>query len=78
MADDARRAYIGVLRRTIAFYEENLIHLGKLAGVAVEMIRPELSDDDEVLARAGLRCGGISMARGTSAWMMGRPRVVSR
>ena len=54
VADDARRAYIGVLRQTIAFYEENLIHLGKLAGVAVEMIRPELSDDDEVLARAGL------------------------
>jgi chromosome segregation ATPase len=54
VADDARRAYIGVLRQTIAFYEENLTHLGKLAGVAVEMIRPELSDDDEVLARAGL------------------------
>jgi len=54
VADDARRAYIGVLRQTVVFYEENLIRLGKLAGVAVEMIRPELSDDDEVLARAGL------------------------
>ena len=54
VADDARRAYIGVLRQTVAFYEENLIRLGKLAGVAVEMIRPQLSDDDEVLARAGL------------------------
>jgi chromosome segregation protein len=54
VADEARRVYIGVLRQTIAFYEENLIHLGKLAGVAVEMVRPQLSDDDEVLARAGL------------------------
>jgi chromosome segregation protein len=54
VADEARRAYIGVLRQTVAFYEENLVRLGKLAGVAVEMIRPQLSDDDEVLARAGL------------------------
>jgi chromosome segregation protein len=54
VAEDARRAYVGVLRQTIAFYEENLIHLGKLAGVAVEMERPQLSDDDAVLAQAGL------------------------
>ena len=54
VADDARRAYIGVLRQTVVFYEENLIHLGKLAGVAVEVIRPQLSDDDAVLAQAGL------------------------
>jgi chromosome segregation protein len=54
VAEDARRAYIGVLRQTVTFYEENLIHLGKLAGVAVEVIRPQLSDDDEVLAQAGL------------------------
>ena len=54
VADDARRAYIGVLRQTVAFYEENLIHLGKLAGVAVEVVRPQLSDDDEVLAQAAL------------------------
>jgi DNA repair exonuclease SbcCD ATPase subunit len=54
VADDARRAYIGVLRQTVAFYEENLIHLGKLAGVAVEVVRPQLSDNDEVLAQAAL------------------------
>jgi chromosome segregation protein len=54
VADDARRAYVGVLRQTITFYEENLIHLGKLAGVAVELARPQLSDDDEALAQAGL------------------------
>jgi chromosome segregation protein len=54
VAADARGAYIGVLRQTVTFYEENLVRLGKLAGVAVEMIRPQLSDDDEVLARAGL------------------------
>jgi chromosome segregation protein len=54
VADDARRAYIGVLRQTVVFYDENLIHLGKLAGVAVEVVRPQLSDDDEVLAQAGL------------------------
>jgi chromosome segregation protein len=54
VADDARRAYVGVLRQTIAFYEENLVHLGKLAGVAVEVLRPQLSDDDETLTQAGL------------------------
>ncbi len=54
VADNARRAYIGVLRQTVAFYEESLKHLGKLAGVAVEMVRPQLSDDDDVLAQAGL------------------------
>ena len=54
VADDARRAYIGVLRQTIAFYEENLLHLGKLAGVGVDVLRPQLSDDDSVLAQAGL------------------------
>jgi chromosome segregation protein len=54
VADNARHAYMGVLRQTVAFYEENLIHLGKLAGVAVEMVRPQLSDEDEVLAQAGL------------------------
>jgi chromosome segregation ATPase len=54
VADDARRAYIGVLRQTLAFYEENLIHLGKLAGVAVEVVRPQLSNDDEALAQASL------------------------
>jgi chromosome segregation protein len=54
VADDARRAYIGVLRQTLAFYEENLLHLGKLAGVAVEVVRPQLSDDDAALAQASL------------------------
>lgn len=54
VADDARRAYIGVLRQTVAFYEENVGHLGKLAGVGVDVIRPQLTDEDSVLAQAGL------------------------
>jgi chromosome segregation ATPase len=54
VADNARRAYVGVLRQTVIFYEENLVHLGKLANVAVDMVRPPFSEDDEELARAGL------------------------
>ncbi|MBI3327104.1 MAG: AAA family ATPase [Nitrospinae bacterium] len=54
VADEARRAYIGVLRQTVAFYEENLVRLGKLAGVGIDAVRPQLSDDDRVLAQAGL------------------------
>ncbi len=54
VADDARHAYIGVLRQTLAFYEESLLHLGKLAGVGVDVVRPQLSDDDSALAQAGL------------------------
>lgn len=54
VAENARRAYVGVLRQTVAFYEENLIYLGKLANVAVEVVRPPFSEDDEELARAGL------------------------
>lgn len=54
VADNARRAYVGVLRQTVTFYEESLVHLGKLANVAIEMVRPPFSEDDEELARAGL------------------------
>jgi DNA repair exonuclease SbcCD ATPase subunit len=54
VADNARRAYVGVLRQTVTFYEENLVSLGKLANVAVEVLRPPFSEDDEELARAGL------------------------
>jgi chromosome segregation ATPase len=54
VADNARRAYIGVLRQTVAFYEDNLHHLGRLAGVGVEVVRPQLREDDEELAQAGL------------------------
>jgi chromosome segregation protein len=54
VADNARRAYVGVLRQTVTFYGENLVRLGKLANVAVEVVHPPFSEDDEALARAGL------------------------
>jgi DNA repair exonuclease SbcCD ATPase subunit len=52
--DNARGAYINVLRATVRQYGRNLRSLGELAGVAVETEQPQLENDDVVLAQAGL------------------------
>lgn len=54
VTNDARDAYINVLRGSIRFYERNLKKLGQLAGVGIEVIKPQLSNDDSVLKEAGL------------------------
>lgn len=54
ITNDARDAYINVLRGSIRFYERNLKKLGQLAGVGIEVIKPQLFNDDTVLKEAGL------------------------
>lgn len=54
LTDDARAAYIQVLRNTVRGYGRNLKRLGELAGVDVHVIPPHLENDDVVLAQAGL------------------------
>ncbi len=54
VTEEARAAYINVLRASIRFYEQNLRALAGLAGVEIEVIKPHLENDDTVLREAGL------------------------
>lgn len=54
ITDEARGAYINVLRATVRHYARNLRALGELCGINVEVDPPELSNDDLALAQAGL------------------------
>ncbi|MBX9266447.1 ATP-binding protein [Chromobacterium violaceum] len=54
LTDEARAAYIGKLRATVRAYGQNVKRLGELAGIQVEVELPQLSNDDAVLAQAGL------------------------
>jgi len=52
--DEARNAYLAVLRATLRQYARNLRHLAELAGIGVEMDLPEFGHDDLALAQSGL------------------------
>jgi chromosome segregation ATPase len=54
LTDEARAAYISKLKATLRVYSKNLLHLGKLAGIEVEMEMPRLENDDAILSSAGL------------------------
>lgn len=54
ITDEARGAYINVLRATVRQYARNLRALGELSGINVEVDQPELANDDVALAQAGL------------------------
>jgi chromosome segregation ATPase len=54
LTSDAREAYLGKLRATVRAYGHNVKRLGELAGIGVEVELPTLSNDDAVLAQAGL------------------------
>ena len=54
ITDEARGAYINVLRATVRAYAKNLRALGELAGINVDVEQPELANDDVALAQAGL------------------------
>ncbi|WP_137935860.1 ATP-binding protein [Chitinivorax sp. B] len=54
LCDDARGAYINVLRNTVRRYAKNIRSLGELAGIEVHADTPHLENDDIVLAQAGL------------------------
>ncbi|UXI68561.1 ATP-binding protein [Tahibacter amnicola] len=54
ITDEARGAYINVLRATVRAYAKNLKALGELSGINVEVDQPELANDDLALAQAGL------------------------
>lgn len=54
VADEARGAYINVLRATVRRYGRNVRSLGELAAIGVEVEPPHLENDDTVLAQAGL------------------------
>ncbi|MBB5017838.1 chromosome segregation ATPase [Chitinivorax tropicus] len=54
LCDDARGAYINVLRNTVRRYAKNIRALGELAGIEVHADMPHLENDDIVLAQAGL------------------------
>lgn len=54
ITDEARGAYINVLRATVRQYAKNLRALGELSGINVEVDQPELANDDIALAQAGL------------------------
>lgn len=54
VADNARAAYINVLRATVRQYGRNVRSLGEVAGIGVEVDPPHLENDDVVLAQAGL------------------------
>lgn len=54
ITDEARGAYINVLRATVRQYAKNLRALGELSGINVEVDQPELANDDVALAQAGL------------------------
>jgi chromosome segregation ATPase len=50
----ARRSYIRVADATIGRYAKGLTDLGRRAGMDVEVRRPRLTEDDEMLSQAGL------------------------
>jgi chromosome segregation protein len=52
--DEARGAYLSVLRATLRQYARNLRHLAELAGIGVEVDLPEFGRDDLALAQSGL------------------------
>ncbi len=54
LTEDARGAYINVLRATVRRYRKNLTALGELAGIGVDVGMPELANEDVALAQAGL------------------------
>ncbi|MFC3552136.1 AAA family ATPase [Lysobacter cavernae] len=54
ITEEARGAYINVLRATVRRYRKNLVALGELAGIGVDAEMPELANDDIALAQAGL------------------------
>lgn len=54
LTEEARGAYLNVLRATVRRYRKNLIALGELAGIAVDAEMPEFANDDVALAQAGL------------------------
>jgi chromosome segregation ATPase len=54
ITEEARGAYINVLRATVRRYRKNLVALGELAGIGVDADMPELANDDTALAQAGL------------------------
>lgn len=54
LTDEARAAYITKLKATLRAYNKNLVHLGGLAGIELEMDMPRLENDDAILSSAGL------------------------
>lgn len=54
ITQEARGAYIQVLRNTVRRYAKNLKVLAELAGIGVDVDLPELSNDDLALASAAL------------------------
>ncbi|HVK51559.1 MAG TPA: AAA family ATPase, partial [Pseudoxanthomonas sp.] len=54
LTEEARGAYINVLRATVRRYRKNLASLGELAGIGVDADLPELVNEDTALAQAGL------------------------
>lgn len=54
ITEEARGAYINVLRATVRRYKKNLSALGELAGIGVDVEMPELINEDTALAQAGL------------------------
>ena len=52
--EEARGAYLNVLRSTLRQYARNLRHLAELAGIGVEVDLPELGNDELSVAQAGL------------------------
>ncbi|HEY0502118.1 MAG TPA: ATP-binding protein [Lysobacter sp.] len=54
ITEEARGAYINVLRATVRRYKKNLASLGELAGIGVDVEMPELVNEDVALAQAGL------------------------
>lgn len=54
LTEEARGAYINVLRATVRRYRRNLEALGALSGIGVDVDMPELVNEDTALAQAGL------------------------
>jgi chromosome segregation protein len=54
LTEDARGAYLNVLRATVRGYARNLRFLAELAGIGVEVEQPEIANDDLALAQIGL------------------------
>ncbi len=54
LTEEARGAYLNVLRATVRRYRRNLAALGELAGIGVEAEMPDFVNDDVALAQAGL------------------------
>ena len=54
LTEEARGAYINVLRATVRRYKKSLVALGELSGIGVDVDMPELANDDIALAQAGL------------------------